>query len=104
MQELQNLYDRCESLPIPDKGEEEELDEQIFMVIDLETMIMAYAEASLKNIKPNFSLDGDNIEKLQRNVGRFQGLSESDQVVQRQLLEKLSVLKEIRNLLTQSAL
>ena len=84
---------------MPDKGTEEELDEQIFMVIDLETMIMAYAEASLKGIQPNFSLDGDNIEKLQRNVGRFENLTVSDQSVQTQLLEKLAVLKEIRDLL-----
>ena len=99
MEELKSLYDRCESLPIPDKGTEEELDEQIFMVIDLETMIMAYAEASLAGIQPTFSLDGDNIEKLQRNVGRFQELSEEDQAVQKQLLEKLAVLREIRDLL-----
>ena len=99
METLQSLYDFCESLPIPDKGTEEELDEQIFMVIDLETMIMAYAEASLSGVQPKFSLDGDNIEKLQRNVGRFQELGEEDQVVQKQLLEKLAVLKEIRDLL-----
>ena len=98
MADLQLLYDQCELLPVPDKGTEEELDEQIFMVIDLETMIMAYAEASLKGIQPNFSLDGDNIEKLQRNIGRFENLIDSDRVVQRQLLEKLAVLKEIRDL------
>ena len=99
MSKLQSLYDYCETLPIPDKGVEEELDEQIFMVIDLETMIMAYAEAILQGIEPNFSLDGDNIEKLQKNVGRFQDLVESDQRVQQELLEKLSALQQIRDFL-----
>ena len=75
MKKLQALYDRCDALSMPDKATEEELDEQIFMVIDIETMLMAYAEAVLTDIEPKFSLDGDNIEKLQRNVGRFHNLS-----------------------------
>ena len=51
MSKLKSLYEHCESLPIPDKGIEEELDEQIFMVIDLETMIMAYAESVLQEVQ-----------------------------------------------------
>ena len=62
MKKLQALYDRCDALSMPDKATEEELDEQIFMVIDIETMLMAYAEAVLTDIQPKFSLDGDNLE------------------------------------------
>ena len=99
MSTLQSLYDDCESIVVPDTAVEEELDEQIFMVIDIETMVMAYAEAVLSGIKPNFSLDVDNLEKLQKNVGRFEELASSDIEVQQQLLKKLTALKKIRDLL-----
>ena len=96
---LQELYDAHELLSAPDKAEKEELDEQIFMVLDLETMVMAYTEAMLKGVDPKFTLDTDNLDRMANNIKTFTDLSESDQGVQQELLTLLDSLRRIRDLI-----
>ena len=96
---LQELYDAHEELPVPETAQREELDEQIFMVLDLETMVLAYTEATLQGIDPKFSLDTDNLERMYKNILRFQDLNESDQKVQHDLLKMLDSLRQIKDLL-----
>ena len=99
---LQELYDAHEQLPVPDSAEREELDEQIFMVLDLETMVLAYTEATLKGVDPKFALDTENLERMYANIVRFTDLSISDQQVQYNLIALLDSLRQIRDLLKTS--
>ena len=96
---LQDLYNAHEQLSVPDKAEREELDEQIFMVLDLETMVLAYTEATLQDIDPKFTLDTENLERMYKNILRFENLSDSDQKVQQDLLKMLDSLRKIKDLL-----
>ena len=99
---LQELYDAHEALSAPDKADQEELDEQIFMVLDLETMVLAYTEAMLQGVDPKFTLDTDNLERMANNIKKFTDLSEADQLVQNELLNILDSLRRIRDFISTS--
>lgn len=101
MKYLQELFDYHQTLVIPDSAEYDELDEQIFMVLDLETMVLAYTEALLTDVDPKFTLDTDNLERQAKNIARFTELNESDRAIQDQLLALLDSLRNIRDHLAQ---
>ena len=97
MKRLQELYEIHQQLTIPDTAHQEELDEQIFMVIDLETMVLAYTEALLTNVDPKFVLDTENLDRMYQNIARFSDLSSEDHTIQVQLLSALDSLRNIRD-------
>ena len=101
MNRLQELFDQHQELIIPESAQQEELDEQIFMVLDLETMVLAYAEALLTNVDPKFTLDTENLERMQSNIMRFSDLGEEDQAIQEQLLAILDSLRAMRDVIEQ---
>ena len=101
MKHLQMLFDAHQTLVVPDSAEFDELDEQIFMVLDLETMVLAYTEALLTGVDPKFTLDTENLDRLAANIARFSELNESDRVIQAQLLALLDSLRNLRDHLAQ---
>ena len=101
MNRLQELFDRHQELIIPESAQQEELDEQIFMVLDLETMVLAYTEALLTNVDPKFTLDTENLERMQSNIMRFSDLGEEDRAIQEQLLAILDSLRSMRDVIVQ---
>ena len=101
MKRLQELFDYHQTLVVPDSAEYDELDELIFMVLDLETMVLAYTEALLTNVDPKFTLDTENLERQAKNIARFSDLNESDHMIQAQLLALLDSLRNIRDHLAQ---
>ena len=101
MKRLQELFDHHQTLIVPDSAQFDELDEQIFMVLDLETMVLAYTEALLTGVDPKFTLDTENLERLAANIARFSELNESDRAIQSQLLALLDSLRNLRDYLAQ---
>ena len=101
MKRLQELFDYHQTLTVPDSAQFDELDEQIFMVLDLETMVLAYTEALLTDVDPKFTLDTENLERLAANIARFSELNESDRTIQSQLLALLDSLRNLRDHLAQ---
>ncbi len=101
---LQEMFDYHNSLEIPIKAEDELLDELLFMVIDLDTVVMGYAEAILKDISPQFELDADRAEKNQLELRRLQGLNKSDQDIQKTIDRLLTSLIGIRDHLKENYL
>ena len=101
MKRLQELFDLHQTLVIPDSAEFDELDEQIFMVLDLETMVLAYTEALLTGVDPKFTLHTENLDRLAANIARFSELNESDRAIQAQLLSLLDSLRNLRDHLAQ---
>gem|GEM_PF-4638004 len=99
MKSLEERLQAHQLLVIPESAEHEELDEQIFMVLDLETMVLAYAEATAQGIDPKFTLDTDNLERMAKNLHRITNLGEGDRLVQEQLLAILDSLRCFRDLL-----
>ena len=96
-QSLKKLLEHHQQLVIPDGAEHEELDEQIFMVLDLEIMVLAYAEATYQGIDPKFSLTTDNLDRMTNNVHRIANLGEDDRLVKEQLLSILDSLRSFRD-------
>ena len=103
MSTLEELLAAHQRLVIPDTAKNEELDEQIFMILDLETMVLAYAEATFQGIDPKFSLDTENLERMAKNVHRISDLDEGDRLIQNQLLAILDSLRSFRDLLRNHA-
>lgn len=101
MKRLQELFDIHQTLVVPDSAQFDELDEQIFMVLDLETMVLAYTEALLTDVDPKFTLDTENLDRLAANIARFSELNESDRAIQDQLLALLDSLRNLRDHLAQ---
>ena len=101
MKRLQELFDIHQTLVVPDSAEFDELDEQIFMVLDLETMVLAYTEALLTGVDPKFTLDTENLDRLAANIARFSELNQSDRAIQDQLLSLLDSLRNLRDHLAQ---
>lgn len=101
MNRLRNLFDVHQTLPVPDSAQFDELDEQIFMVLDLETMVLAYTEALLTDVDPKFTLETENLDRLAANIARFSELNESDRAIQVQLLALLDSLRNLRDHLAQ---
>ena len=101
MNRLKELFDIHQTLVVPDSAEFDELDEQIFMVLDLETMVLAYTEALLTDVDPKFTLDTENLDRLAANIARFSELNESDRAIQSQLLALLDSLRNLRDQLAQ---
>lgn len=101
MKRLQELFDIHQTLVVPDSAQFDELDEQIFMVLDLETMVLAYTEALLTDVDPKFTLDTENLDRLAANIARFSELNESDRAIQDQLLSLLDSLRNLRDHLAQ---
>jgi hypothetical protein len=97
MKRLKELYEIHQQLTIPDVAYQEELDEQIFMVIDLETMVLAYTEALLTDVDPKFILDTEHLDRMYQNIERFSDLREEDRMIQGQLLAALDSLRNIRD-------
>ena len=101
MNKLKELFDFHQTLVVPDSAQFDELDEQIFMVLDLETMVLAYTEALLTDVDPKFTLDTENLDRLAANIARFSELNESDRAIQAQLLALLDSLRNLRDHLAQ---
>ena len=101
MNRLRELFNIHQTLVVPDSAEFDELDEQIFMVLDLETMVLAYTEALLTDVDPKFTLDTENLDRLAANIARFSELNESDRAIQSQLLALLDSLRNLRDQLAQ---
>ena len=101
MNRLQELFDFHQTLVVPDSAQFDELDEQIFMVLDLETMVLAYTEALLTDVDPKFTLDTENLDRLAANIARFSDLNEFDRTIQSQLLALLDSLRNLRDHLAQ---
>ena len=101
MNRLQELFDFHQTLVVPDSAQFDELDEQIFMVLDLETMVLAYSEALLTDVDPKFTLDTENLDRLAANIARFSDLNEFDRTIQSQLLALLDSLRNLRDHLAQ---
>ncbi|MAA78752.1 MAG: hypothetical protein CL916_05790 [Deltaproteobacteria bacterium] len=101
MNRLKELFDIHETLIVPDSAQFDELDEQIFMVLDLETMVLAYTEALLTDVDPKFTLETENLDRLAANIARFSELNESDRAIQAQLLALLDSLRNLRDHLAQ---
>ena len=101
MNRLKELFDIHQTLVVPDSAEFDELDEQIFMVLDLEAMVLAYTEALLTDVDPKFTLDTENLDRLAANIARFSELNESDRAIQSQLLALLDSLRNLRDQLAQ---
>ena len=101
MNRLKELFDIHQTLVVPDSAEVDELDEQILMVLDLETMVLAYTEALLTDVDPKFTLDTENLDRLAANIARFSELNESDRAIQSQLLALLDSLRNLRDQLAQ---
>ena len=101
MKRLQELFDKHQELVIPESAPQEELDEQIFMVLDLETMVLAYTEALLTNVDPKFTLDTENLDRMEANIRRFSDLGDEDRLIQEQLLAILDSLRKMRDLIAE---
>ena len=100
MKRLQELFDIHQTLVVPDSAQFDELDEQIFMVLDLETMVLAYTEALLTGVDPLHWILKILIASRQTSLGS-QNLNESDRAIQDQLLALLDSLRNLRDHLAQ---
>ena len=84
---------------MPDRAEDDVLDDLIFMAHDQETMVLGFADALLTGVSPGFELDATRIEKHISELIRFEQLSEADQAVRQGLLNRLRSLVVIRDFL-----
>lgn len=96
---LTQLFAQQESFSLPQKALDEELDELLFMVIDLDTSIMGFAEAILSGDQPPFSLDAHHAEKVFSSLQGLDSLSGTDIQCQQQLHVYLQGLIQLRDFL-----
>ena len=96
---LEEMIQQHESLSMPDRADDDVMDDLIFMTHDMETMVLGYADAILAGLPPGFELDASRIEKHMFELNRFEKMTPNDCNVQRDLLARLSSLVRIRDYL-----
>ena len=94
---LKEMIAKHEALPMPDRADDDVLDDLIFMAHDQETMVLGYADALIKGVSPGFELDGSRIEKHLSELKRFDQLNADDTAVCRALTIRLNSLIIIRD-------
>ena len=94
---LKEMFDSHEALKMPIKAKDDELDDLLFMIIDLETVVMGYAEALLSGIVPKFDLDADHAEKQLRSLMRLNEMCDEDQAIRNELVIIIQSLIRLRD-------
>ena len=97
MSELMRLIAHHESLPVPESAQDDILDDLLFLVLDLETMVMGYVDAIVENIDPGFELEAEQAEIFLQKLRALELLSEADSLVQAQTEYLLLSLIQVRN-------
>ena len=101
MEELMKLIAIHESLPIPESAQDDILDDLLFLVFDLETMVMGYVDALIGNVDPGFELDAAQAEVFLQKLMALDSLGEEDRIVQEQIAHLLRSLIRVRDQLSQ---
>ena len=94
---LQQLFDRHEALPLPHSAQDDALDGLIFLIADLNEMVLAYLEAMLMSVDPKFDPNIQDSERLFRKLMAIDGLNGEDQQKKQQLEVVLRSLLGIRD-------
>ena len=100
MEELMRLIAIHENLPIPDKAQDDILDDLLFLAFDLETMVMGYVDAIIGKVEPGFELEAEHAEIFLQKLQALDSLSKEDIVIQEQIEHVLRSLIRVRNQLS----
>ena len=96
---IKNMFEKHEALPIPETATDDALDGLLFLIVDLNEMAMAHIEAQLAGIDPGFELDIQDADRLHRKLLALDGLSGADLDIKQQLMNLVTSLIAIRNVL-----
>lgn len=97
MEELIRLVALRENLTLPEKATNEVLDDLLFFVQDIDTMVMGYVDGVLAGIDPGFELDVDGAERFLSKLRAVDDLSPEDQLSHKQAELLLLLLIQIRD-------
>ena len=97
MEVLLSLIAKHENLPIPESAQDDILDDLLFLIFDLETMVMGYVDALVEKVDPGFELEAQQAEIFLQKLRVLEGLSSADLVVQEQADHLLVSLITVRD-------